>query len=105
MARRKKNYRKKAMYHPSITSLAGSLVVGNFINSGYDPASSITNDLADGDFRNALHKFMMYTPALVTSTKGRTALTKGVGVAVLGGAIRKVVPNVRLGFGKYYAKI
>ncbi len=105
MARRKKSRRRKAMIHPSLTSIAGTATVARFLNSGYDPNTSVIKSLQGGDFNSAFKGFANYAEALVTTPKGRTALTKGIGITVLGGVVRKIVPNVKLGIGKWYLKI
>lgn len=105
MARRKKSYRRKTIGHPSLTSLMGGLIIANRINQGADPASTITGALMKGNFDAALNRFLVYTPAMVTSPAGQKALIQGIGVAVIGSAIRKGLPNVKLGTSKLYARI
>ena len=106
MARRKKSRsRRKGLPHPSLTSLMGGLIIGNRINEGADPKSTITGALMKGQFDVAINRFLVYTPAMVTSSAGQTALVKGIGVAVLGSAVRKALPNVKLGGSKIYARI
>jgi hypothetical protein len=105
MARRRKTRRRRAMIHPSITALAGASTIGKFLNAGYDPSTTVIKSLQNGDFGGAVKGFMNYSEALVTTSKGRTALTKGIGITILGGVARKLVPNVKLGFGKFYARI
>lgn len=104
MVRRKKARRRKAMMHPSITSIAGAATVGQFLNSGYDPSTSVIKTLQAGDFGGAVKGFMNYAEALVTTPKGRTALTRGIAITAAGGLVRKALPSVKLGIGRYYLK-
>ena len=105
MARRKKNYRRKSITHPSLTSVAGALIIAKRLNEGASPDSTVTGALASGNLNSALTRLMVYAPDLVTSTAGQSALVKGIGVATVGGFIRKALPNVKLGIGKFYARI
>ena len=105
MARRKKRSRKRPMVHPSITSIAGAATVGKFLNEGYNPETTVLKALQAGDFAGAARGFINYSEALVTTPKGRTALTKGVGITLLGAVARKALPNVKLGVGRWYLKI
>ena len=106
MARGKKNSRrKKSMPHPSLTSVAGALIIAKRINEGASADSTITGAIAEGNWNTALNRFMVYTPDLVTSSGGQSALFKGIAIATAGGFIRKSLPNVKLGFGRLYARI
>lgn len=106
MARRKKTTRRKnGLPHPSITALAGGLIIANRINQGADKETTITGALAEGNFDSAVKRFMAYTPALVTTSGGQTALIQGIGVATVGAFIRKSLPMVKLGGSKIYARI
>ena len=93
------------MPHPSLTSLAGALIIAKRINEGASSESTITGAIQAGNWDSALKRFMVYTPDLVTSSGGQTALFKGIAIATAGGFVRKALPNVRLGFGKVYARI
>jgi len=103
--RRKKTYRRKSMIHPSLTSIIGTATIGKFLNSGYDPSTSVIKALQSGDFGGASRAFLNYAEALVTTPKGRTALTRGVAITVAGGVVRKALPSVKLGLGRWYLKI
>ena len=106
MARRKKSRsRRKGLPHPSVTGLAGGLIVANYINQGNDSASTVTGALQSGDIDLALRRFMAYTPALVTSRKGQEALVKGIGVSVIGAGLRRTFKGVKLGTSKLYLTI
>lgn len=106
MARRKKSRsRRKSLPHPSVTGLAGGLMVAKFLNEGYDPATTVTGSLQKGDLNGAIRGLMNYAPALITTPKGREALVKGVGISALGTVTRKMIPNVKLGTSKIYMRI
>jgi len=93
------------MIHPSITALAGTALIAKFVNEGYDPASKVSTNLLAGNFSNGIRLLGIYLPALVTTPKGQQTLVKGIGVSVIGAGLRKVFPSVKLGIGKFYARL
>lgn len=93
------------MLHPSLTALAGSVLIADFINEGYGTSGKVSTNLLAGNFSNGIRLLGVYLPALITTPKGQQALIKGVGVSVIGAGLRKIVPNVKLGLGRYYARI
>jgi len=118
MARRKKNTsRKKSIPHPSITGLAGGLIIGNALNAGYpadDPArggephhtsDTVISNITAGEGNRAFSRLSHNARELVMVKNGRKVLGQAIGIAIIGNVVRKWAGNPRLGFGKLYFKI
>lgn len=96
---------KKSIPHPSITGLASGALIAKYLNSGNSPGTTVIGALMDGNVESAGRRFLDYAPALVTSKQGQKTLVSAIGIAVVGGFIRKAVPNVKLGGQKIFARI
>jgi len=106
MARRKKSRSKRrTMSKPSITGLASGLLVGRYLNEGNTPQNSVLGAISTGHYQVAADRFLAYGPALVMDPEGRKVLMSAIGIAVAGKVIKRAVPNVKLGYGRYYATI
>jgi len=96
---------KKSIPHPSITGLASGALIAKYLNQGNSPGTTVLKALMDGNIETAGRRFLDYAPALVTSKQGQKTLVSAIGIAVLGGFIRKTVPNVKLGGSRLFARI
>jgi len=96
---------RKSIPHPSITGLASGALIAKALNEGDKPGTTVIGAIMAGDVELAGKRFLDYAPALVTSKQGQKTLVTSIGIAVLGGVLRKAAPNVKLGGTKLYARI
>jgi hypothetical protein len=59
----------------------------------------------DGNIETAGKRFLDYAPALVTSKQGQKTLISSIAIASVGAALRKALPNVKLGSTRLFARI
>ena len=96
---------KRSIPHPSITGLASGALIANFINQGPTTGASVLQAAKEGDFEKATNRFLVYSQKLVTDPTGRSDLISAITIAAGGALVRKMIPNIKLGGTKIYARI
>jgi hypothetical protein len=88
--------------HPSVTGLASGAIVANFINQGPTTGASVIDALQAGSLETAANRLLVYSTKLITNKDGRKALFAASSIAIIGTAIKRAVPGVKLGTKKLH---